>query len=113
METIEQLAADYQSQEGPDARGPHFVKLLLQIESAMNSNPITREQLLSWLGQPDFFDADGADGTLVYTFDHYEPGSNRDEWYLQLKKGRLCRSGYNRSGINDLSKLKARSQFPS
>jgi hypothetical protein len=113
VKTIEQLAADFQSHEEPSARGPHFVKLLLEIESVMNTSAITREQLLSWLGRPDFFDVDGPNGTFVYIFDHHEPGSNRDEWYLHLEKGRLFRSGYNRSGINDLSDLKPRSEFPS
>ena len=79
------------------------------MKPEMQTNAVSKEQLLSWLGPPDLFCGDGRDYDFVYFFDHHEAGSNRDEWYLHVRNGRLSSSGYNRSGINDLSKLKPRS----
>jgi len=48
----------------------------------------------------------------VYFFDHHLPGRNRDEWFFQLADGKLTASGFNRRGINNLSFLKTRQDWP-
>ena len=113
MDRLSVLADAFRLNEGPNTRGPQFVQLALGIESAMKECAVTKEELISLLGPPDLFDANGEDATYVYRFDHSEPGRNQDEWYFHIKNGRLIKSGYNQAGINDLSNLKLGSEFHS
>jgi hypothetical protein len=106
LDNIDQLAADYQSNERADARGPRFVQLAYAIDQLMQSDVVCRDQLVKWLGPPDLFEGTNQRGTLLYRFDHNEAGRNRDEWYFLLEDGRLVQSGFNHVGINDLTGLR-------
>jgi len=74
----------------------------------MKSEAFTKETVLACVGPPDLFD----DQVFVDRFDHEQPGRDNDEWYFDFDGDRLAGSGYNVRGINDLSRLKDRSQFP-
>jgi hypothetical protein len=65
MEAIDHLSTDFQSHEGPEARGPCFKRLLLGIESEMNHTAITPRMLLNWIGPPDLFEINGDDASYV------------------------------------------------
>jgi hypothetical protein len=106
LANIDQLAADYQSHERADARGPRFVQLAYAIEPLIQSDVVSRDQLVKWLGPPDLFEGTKQRGTLLYRFDHSEAGGNRDEWYFLLEDGRLVQSGFNHVGINDMTGLR-------
>jgi hypothetical protein len=108
---IDQLAADFQSHEGLDARGPRFKQLAYAIETAMRSDVVTQDQLVRWLGPPDLFEGTEQAGMLLYRFDQTEAGKNRDEWMFFFGNGRLRQSGFNRAGINDLSAMRPGAEF--
>ena len=106
--SIVELINLYRIEEGESARGPLFADVAYAIEEELESRAITKRALVKFLGPPDLFD----NGVFVYRFDHKKAGKNRDEWYFHIKRGKVFSSGFNRRGINDLSRLKDRSEFP-
>ncbi len=105
---IAELVTAYRERESDDRRGPLFKEVALAIESEIESGAMTKDTILACLGPPDLFE----DDVYVYRFDHEQPGDNNHEWYFHFENGRLRSSGYNIHGINDLSSMKDRSQFP-
>jgi hypothetical protein len=106
--SIAKLLSLYRQKEGDSRRGPYFTDLAYAVEKDIASGVVTKHTLLECFGPPDLFD----DGIYVYRFDHKNAGKNRDEWYFHLKDDKVISSAFNRCGINDLSSLKHRSQFP-
>ncbi len=108
--TIAELVRVFRETESDDGRGPLFKAVALALETEMKTNAVTKETVLECFGPPDLFN-DGDDDVYFYCFDHEQPGRNNDEWYFLFARGRLQSSGYNVGGVNDLSRMKDRSQF--
>ena len=106
---IAELVQVFRESESAIRRGPYFKGVALALEEEMKRQGLSAETLLDCFGPPDLFDGDAV---YVYFFDHKKPGRNRDEWYFHLDQGIVVSSGYNRRGINDLSRMRDRSQFP-
>ena len=102
------LLRAYREAEGDGRRGPRFVEVALALEQEMRAPGVSDAVLLECFGPPDLWD----EGGFVYFFDHKTPGRNRDEWFFHLADRKLTASGYNRRGINNLSFLKPRQDWP-
>ena len=103
-----ELIRAYREAEGDGQRGPRFVEVALALEQEMRAPGVSDAVLLECFGTPDLWSESG----FVYLFDHKIPGRNRDEWFFHLADGKLTASGYNRHGINNLSFLKTRRDWP-
>ena len=106
---IIELVTSYRQAEADDRRGPCFKDVALALEREMETDHVTKRMVLDCFGPPDLFDDDHV---FVYYFDHEQPGRNKDEWYFHFQNGKVARSGYNERGINDLSRMRDHSQFP-
>ena len=103
-----ELVRAYREAEADGRRGPRFVEVALALEQEMRAPGVSDAVLLACFGPPDLWD----EGGFVYFFDHKIAGRNRDEWFFHLADGKLTASGYNRRGINNLTFLKSRQDWP-
>jgi hypothetical protein len=106
---VAELVVAFRESESDDQRGPMFKAVALALETEMKTTAVTKETVLECFDPPDKFEDHSI---YVYRFDHELPGRNNDEWYFHFADGRLSSSGYNVRGINDLSHLKDRADFP-
>lgn len=105
---ITRLVRSFLKFEGEKRRGPRFAKAALALDEEIRKSPIPQATLIECFGPPDLW----GKGLLVYFFDHKEAGRERDEWFFYQDKEQVTSSGYNRRGINDLSHLKAKRDWP-
>jgi len=105
---IFELVRAYRESEGDGRRGPRFKDVALALEQEMRAPGVSDAVLLECFGPPDLW----SEGGFVDFFDHDVPGRNRDEWFFHLADGKLTASGYNLRGINELSFLKTRKDWP-
>jgi hypothetical protein len=105
---ISKLVKAYRDTESEGRRGPRFKDIALELEQQMRTSGVADAVLVECFGPPDLW----GEGGFVYFFDHEVPGRNRDEWFFHLAEGKLTASGFNRRGINDVSFLKTRQDWP-
>jgi hypothetical protein len=104
-EDFDALLRRFREEETDQRRGPFFAVVVRAVEERMRSTVISPEMIVAWFGPPDYF---YKDATYIYRFDHRRARRNRDEHYFHFSDGRLVASGYNRRGLNDLSRFTRR-----
>lgn len=109
---LAELVRQFRESEADDRRATLFQAVAFELERGMRTHGISQGIVLECFGPPDLWGEGEEDATFVYLFDEEMAGSNRDEWYFHFSGGRLANSGYNRRGINDLSALRAKRDFP-
>jgi hypothetical protein len=105
---ISKLVEVYRDTESEGRRGPRFKDVALALEQEIQMRGVSDATLIECFGPPDLW----GEGGFVYFFDHELPGRNRDEWFFHLAGGKVTASGYNRRGINEVSFLRTRRDWP-
>jgi hypothetical protein len=91
----------YMATEYPK-RGDRFMNLASFLLFRSKAVPVLREDVLKYLGKPDFLEGNLDTGTLVFT---YYPSGETNQWevYAELKEGKLTDVGFNGASVNDHS----------
>jgi hypothetical protein len=109
---IAALVQTFRETESSTTRGPLFETVALALEKQMKVPGVSAETILECFGPPDLWSHDTKYALYVYFFDVEEPGRNKEEWYFHLTNQKLTGSGHNLRGINNLSHLKTKSEWP-
>ena len=110
---ISALVHAFREAESDAGRGPHSKELALALEEQLAAPGVSDAMLLDCFGPPDLWDESGNKALFVYFYDEKEAGRNGDEWCFVLEDGKVTNSGFNERGINDLSGLRTRDEWPS
>jgi hypothetical protein len=91
----------YMASEYPQ-RGDYFVSLAGTLGMRASAVPVTRADVLKYLGKPDLVQGSMDTGTLLYL---YHPSGRTNQWeaYVWLTDGKLKQVGFNEAGVNDRS----------